>query len=458
VLRGLLDQSRDGLVALDEHGTIVEANGAAGAILRHEQRRLIGKPLAAMVALADRKALRYALDHVTPDGEELELRIHTDPQFWTVKLRALPQVDPRTVVVALMPRTRAQRQRAGEGTQRAQRRSDRIEHFALRFPDGVVALRRNGTVAFANARARTLLGAKAVRAGSELGEDVPRDLRSLARRLTQIPAPLHPTIVELENGTALRVSGLAYTNDEPAILFLEDVTDQQRHERVTREFLRNAAHQLRTPLAGIAAAVETLQAGAKERPAERDRFLAHLETHVARLTRIARGLLLLARAQTGEPLRVSYIELGPLLDQTAREVEPHNGVEVATFYEQGVAALASPELLRETLAALVENAVAYTDSGTVRLTAHAENGHVAVAVTDTGRGILPEFRSRVFEPFFRLGDDSKGYGLGLAIAAQAVKAMDGTIDVSDAPGGGTTFTVRLPPFPGGGVNRLRSSP
>jgi two-component system sensor histidine kinase KdpD len=83
----------------------------------------------------------------------------------------------------------------------------------------------------------------------------------------------------------------------------------------------------------------------------------------------------------------------------------------------------------------------------VRLEATSENGQVAVSVADSGRGILPEFRDRIFEPFYRVGDRGKGYGLGLAIAAQAVQAMEGTIEVSDTPGGGTTFTVRLRSMP-----------
>jgi signal transduction histidine kinase len=393
------------------------------------------------VALADRRALRHAIDHVTSAGTELELRIRDESDPWTVSLRAA-HTAPRTLVVAFTPRKKAQYRRVVP-RKRAPRPSDRIERFAFRFPHAVVALRPDGTVAFANGRARAFFGRDSVRVGVELGDDIPRDIRILAFRLIQHSAPLHPTVVELSDTRTVRVSGLAATQEEPAILFLEDITEQQKHERVTREFLRNAAHQIRTPLTGIAAAIETLQAGAKNRPEERDRFLGHLETHAARLTRIARGLLLLARAQTGEQFRVDYVRLAPLLEEAAAAVEPREGVEIGTSCEEGIAALASPELLREALAALVENAVSHTDAGTIRLAAASTNGQVALSVADSGGGVLPEFRNRIFEPFYRVADDGRGYGLGLAIAAQAVRAMGGTIDVSETPGGGTTFTVRL---------------
>jgi signal transduction histidine kinase len=80
----------------------------------------------------------------------------------------------------------------------------------------------------------------------------------------------------------------------------------------------------------------------------------------------------------------------------------------------------------------------------VRISAARQDGRVALTVTDTGPGILPEFVDRVFEPFFRLTPSGDGYGLGLAIAAQAVQAMGGDIDVSSIVGTGSSFTVRLP--------------
>src|SRR5262249_31750107 len=95
------------------------------------------------------------------------------------------------------------------------------------------------------------------------------------------------------------------------------------------------------------------------------------------------------------------------------------------------------------IAALVENAVSHTFEGEVRLDATARDGHVVISVTDAGSGIAPELRDRIFEPFYRVADDGRSYGLGLAIAAQAVEAMGGTVEVSDAPDRGTRFTIRL---------------
>jgi PAS domain S-box-containing protein len=439
VLRGLLDEARDGLLVLDEHGSILEANKAAGRLFAHDSARLVGKPLAAVVTLADRKSFRRELGRLG-SGEQvtLEVRLLNGGMPCTVSLHALPATVPRRIAVSVSPdkplRPEPPRPRS----------SERLQFFVLRFPYAVVAFRRDLRIAFANGHARALLGNAAVRTGAVFGERVPPELRALAVRLAQLPAPLRPTDLELADGRVLRVSGLASTTDEPAILFVEDVSDRHLQERVMREFLRNAAHQLRTPVAGITAAIEMLQSGAKEQPADRDRFLAHVERHAERLTRVARGLLLLARAQAGEDAPVDFVELRPLLDRLVGEQDPKDDVNVLTDCPAGLGALATPDLLHEALAALLDNALTHTRAGDVRISAAQKNGHVVLTVSDQGPGILPEFVDRVFEPFFRLTASGEGYGLGLATAAQAVQTMGGEIGVSSNIGAGTTFVVKLP--------------
>jgi len=156
----------------------------------------------------------------------------------------------------------------------------------------------------------SVLGAETVRVGEPLRG---AELGALAERLVSLPEPLDATTVELRDGRALRVTGVAAHEDDPAILLIEDVTAERRRERVVREFVRNAAHQLRTPLAGIVAAVEVLQSGAKDVPADRDRFLGHVAEHATRLTRVARALLMLARAESDfEPNIVDgWRKIGP---------------------------------------------------------------------------------------------------------------------------------------------------
>jgi two-component system, OmpR family, phosphate regulon sensor histidine kinase PhoR len=435
----VLDEASEGLLALDEHGAIVEANATGAAMLGHDRNRLAGKPFAALIALADRREFRRTFGSLRPGAaESLELRLLGRETPIHVRLRLLKGTSQRVVAVLL-----AEREPVVAAPPHPHQ-PDRLEYFLLRFPYAIVALRPDLRIAFANGRARALLGREAVRTGGVFGEGLGGELLPLARRLTQVPAPLQATEVQLEDGRALRVSGLAAGGDDPAVMLIEDVTMTERTTRQMHEFLRNAAHQLRTPLAGIAAAVETLQAGAKEIPEQRDRFLGHVETHADRLSRLARGLLTLARMEMGEPVMVEFVELAPLLDRLTGEAQPPGDVDVVARCPNGLAAIASPDLLREALASLLDNALQHTREGEVSLTAAQENGRVTLSVADAGPGILPEFLDRVFEPFFRLSPSGDGYGLGLAIAAQAVRAMRGEITVSSSVGEGTIFTVTLP--------------
>jgi signal transduction histidine kinase len=260
----------------------------------------------------------------------------------------------------------------------------------------------------------------------------------LAERLVSLPEPLAPTTVGLADDRALRVTGVAAHDDDPAILLIEDVTEALRREKVVREFVRNAAHQLRTPLAGITAAVELLQSGAKDLPSDRDRFLRHIAQHTARLTRIARALLTLARAQSGDSVALEPVDVRALLEQVVAQADPAGQRRIAVECSSSLAALAQPELLLEALSALVDNAVTHTE-GEIRLNARRVGESVEIEVVDTGKAIAPEHMARIFEPFYRVADTGEGFGLGLAIAHQAVEAMEGELSVA-----ANAFTVRLP--------------
>jgi signal transduction histidine kinase len=439
LLRALLDATGDGLLALDEHGAVVEANEAAAVLLGHRRPELAGKPLTALVAPGAAPRLGAALAALDADGAgELEIEL-LDGGAVRATLRRLPAHAGAFATVRV--------DRAGdEGAPPRQQQLELFDVFAF-FPYAVVALRSDLTVVFANRRAKQLLGETGLAPGLPFAAPWPESgFQEIAERVVRRSAPLGPTQLELLCGRTLRISGAPARGALPALLLVEDVTEQYRQERMNREFVRNAAHQLRTPLAAIASAVEVLQSGAKEVPEDRDRFLAHVELQTGRLARIARALLVLARAQSGEqPPRLDFVELAPLFERLAREMEPEPGVTLETTCPRDVAALAERDLLEETLAILLDNALEHTREGRIELRAsHApDGGGIAIEVSDTGRGILPEHREHVFEPFYRGVAEGNGFGLGLAIAAQAVEAMSGRIAVAPNAGGGTRFTIVL---------------
>jgi signal transduction histidine kinase len=224
------------------------------------------------------------------------------------------------------------------------------------------------------------------------------------------------------------------------LVVFRDVTDRQRRERTERDFVTNAAHELQTPIASIASAIEVLQAGAKERREDRDRFLVHIERSADRLGKLTRALLVLARAQNAvEQPRSEVIAVEPLLQSVAGGITART-VEVRCAPD--IAVIANRALLEQALASLGENAVKYT-TGDVLLTGERANGRVLIEVVDSGPGIADEHRPHVFDRFYRVREDKEGFGLGLAIVREAVDAIGGELEL-DSGANGTRVSIALP--------------
>jgi two-component system, OmpR family, phosphate regulon sensor histidine kinase PhoR len=187
-----------------------------------------------------------------------------------------------------------------------------------------------------------------------------------------------------------------------------------------------------------------LQSGAKEDPEARDRFLAHLDRQCTRLVRLTRSLLLLARAQALDELpAVEVVPLRPVLDAVAGGLRPGQGVEVRVECAVALASLANRDLLEQALGNLAENAAKYTVEGEIVLCAEPADGEVRVVVSDTGPGAdLPADGS--FERFYRdPAAQGEGFGLGLPIAAEAVRALRGQLEIESGERG-TRVVVTLP--------------
>jgi signal transduction histidine kinase len=191
-----------------------------------------------------------------------------------------------------------------------------------------------------------------------------------------------------------------------------------------------------------------LQAGAKEEPEQRDRFLAHIAGESSRLGRLARALLLLARAETrAEALLVEPLPVQPLLERAAVDAAVHPGVTIDVDCPPDLAVQAQAELAAQIVANLVDNAAKLTEHGRIVLRGRpAAGGRVVIEVSDTGPGIDTADQEGVFERFSRGSDrrDGEGFGLGLAIVRQAVRALGGRVELESEPGVGTTVRVVLP--------------
>jgi len=236
--------------------------------------------------------------------------------------------------------------------------------------------------------------------------------------------------------------------ERSVVLVVRDRTDELRRDQAEREFVSNAAHELRNPIAGMSGAIEVLRSGAKDDPEAREHFLDRLSTDVDRVSRLTRALLTLARMEAIGEGEADVVSVDLAIEEAAATLVAPSGVELEIEVEHDLVANADPVLLRQVLIGLLTNAFKHTPApGAVRLCARADGeDQVMIEVKDTGTGIRKEERDRVFERFYR-GSGSlerEGFGLGLAIAKRMVDVMGGEIKVESEEGVGSTFTIRLP--------------
>src|SRR4051794_18654339 len=323
---------------------------------------------------------------------------------------------------------------------------DRLRMLLERLHEGVVTVDEELVVRFANAEARRLLGGRLAE-GDQLPDPWPNfSLREFATALFDSDGRLSQAHVRPDDERALAVVGIpAQPETETVMIVLDDLTEQERRELAEREFVSNAAHELRTPLTTIIGAVEVLQSGAKDDPAERDRFLAHIAREAERLARLARALLTLARANAGqERPRPDLVPLAELLEDIAGDLNPTAGVDVQVDAPPDLDAVVNRDLLEQVVRNLADNAVKHTRSGRVVLRAYAMGTTIRVEVEDTGSGMSSETQRHVFDRFYR-GEDRgpEGFGLGLAIVREAVRSLDGRVELDSAPGKGTLVRIEL---------------
>jgi len=390
---------------------------------------IVGLLFAQLIALRLRR-LNAATEAIAHGDFETPLRYHFRDEFG--------------LLIQSFDRMRRQLRRS---FRRLEAERDRLRLLLERLQEGVLTIDQDLVVHFANTEARRIFGGR-LREGDELPEPWQSfGLREFAHGLFDERASVRQVHVTPDEQHAYGLVGIPSQPDTDwALLVVDDLTEQERRELAEREFVSNAAHELRTPLTTIIGAVEVLQAGAKEDPAERDRFLDHIERESGRLARLARAMLTLARAHSGqEQPRFESVELAPLLREIAAGLQPHAGVAVDVEVADGLAVEANRDLLEQALRNLGENAAKHTTRGSVVLRAYGGGNAVTVEVEDSGPGINPEVQRHVFDRFYRGERDAHGFGLGLAIVRESVRTLGARIELDSSPGEGTVFRILLAP-------------
>jgi two-component system, OmpR family, phosphate regulon sensor histidine kinase PhoR len=244
-----------------------------------------------------------------------------------------------------------------------------------------------------------------------------------------------------------------------AIVTLHDITALKLAEQMRADFVANAGHELKTPLASLVGFIETLLGAARDDTVARERFLGIMRGEAGRMTRLVDDLLSLSRIELNEHVApTSRVEVGPLIEQVADALElraADRGMSLSLALPENLPDVYGDEdELAQVFQNLIDNAIKYgkpqteiTVAACAAERAGAANSYVCIAVTDRGDGIPGEHLPRLTERFYRVDTarsrELGGTGLGLAIVKHILNRHRGRLEISSNLGVGSTFTVWL---------------
>jgi len=242
--------------------------------------------------------------------------------------------------------------------------------------------------------------------------------------------------------------------DGDLVLLVRDITRLRHLETVRQQFVANLSHEIRTPLAGLDLAAQTLS---DQLPADGESrlFIDRITQEAGRLGDIVFNLNQLA-ALDAEGIAVERLPFSvddlvrSLIDRYQERAAAGQVVLRTEIATAGNTALGDRAKTDQALQNILDNALKFTRSGEVVITAHAERSRVEIEVRDTGPGIPPRDLPRIFERFYKVDrarGGQPGSGLGLSIARHLVELQGGTITAESTPGTGTLLRVRLPRAP-----------
>lgn len=330
-------------------------------------------------------------------------------------------------------------------------------HLLEALPDGVVVADGEGLVTHVNDAARRVLGN-----GCEPGRPLAsvmslQDLNGHDWYAVVAPydgLPIRRTLLEsawqTSTGTEVLVTGTLH-RERPAgpvdrvTLCLRSGRSRERVERGRSDMVATVAHELRSPLTGVKGFTATLLAKwDKLTDSQRLLMLSTVDADADRLRRLIEELLDAARIDSGRlTVRKEPVDVAAAVDQQVAALSTSRDRELSVEVRGHPVVWVDKDKLAQIVGNLVENALRHGDGNVSVTVGESIDSGVEVVVEDNGSGIPHRIRSRIFNKFWRHGDQG-GSGLGLYVVAGLVAAHEGEITVEDADGGGARMRVRLP--------------
>ena len=316
---------------------------------------------------------------------------------------------------------------------------------------GVLVLSGSLTPVLANGAARRLLTLP----GGELPPTIPsQEVASTARRSIAERAVIGSDLNWSAAGLSLRVRAVPLDPDG-VVVFLQDITEELRTQQLRRQFVANASHELKTPVASLRTLTEAIQNAVRSDAANAERFAAQMTQEIQRMAALIDDLMDLSRVEDPAAMRLGEADLGRTVIEEVDKIASRakeKGIALVVDAGDRVRVRGDDGHLGLMVRNLLENALTYTsEEGTIAVALTTSQDRAVLSVSDSGVGIPLHAQARVFERFYRVDEDraraSGGTGLGLSIVKNVAESHGGTIQVTSELDEGSTFTISLPLLP-----------
>ena len=327
-----------------------------------------------------------------------------------------------------------------------QRKTDEFIQITSHMQEGLVVLDKETHIRSINSAAIKIFGTEESCVGSSFFQ-VNRS-NPLRQTLNDALDRGRGSIVQELEGRIYRFDMSSIQSDGNllgAVILAVDVTESQNAEQLRREFSANVSHELKTPLQGIIGSAELLESGMVKEE-DTPRFVGHIRKEASRLVSLIEDIIRLSQLDEGAQLPAETVNILELAEEVKMILQPSaekKNVSIS-ISGNGFSVVGVRRMLHEIIYNLCDNAIKYNIPGG-SITLKAENN--CLVVSDTGIGIPPEHKDRIFERFYRVDKShskaSGGTGLGLSIVKHAVAYHNAEISLESTPGKGTTITIHF---------------